>query len=292
MSYFFQLTMSGLSIGLIYALIGMSLMLMLRAAHVMNFAQGSFVVLGAYTSYVLLKKLEIPYAPLRILIGIVFFALVAAVFYFTCIRPFDKPGRQMSGMVATMGASTVIVELCLIFGTAQTQSMAPIMKGTFKIGTFFLQYQYIFIFIISLIMMGLVYVFYDKLYCGRIMTAASQDDYAATLLGIPTTLTTLITMIICVVMTAVTGWLTAPIYLVTTAISNFQTRAFAGIIIGGFGTLGGAILGGILVGLIESYSTYLSSTYKDVIVYGVLLLMLLIRPSGILKNKTGSSIRA
>ena len=82
------------------------------------------------------------------------------------------------------------------------------------------------------------------------------------------------------------GWLLAPIYNINSQLATFQARAFASIVIGGFGSLNGAILGGIIVGLVEAYSSYITTTYKDVIVFGCLLLMLVFRPSGILKAQT------
>lgn len=292
MSYFFQLTMSGLSIGIVYALIGLSLILMLRAADVMNFAQGSFLVLGSYTSFYLLNKTDIASGALRFVIALIFFALVGIAFYFTCIYPFNKSRVGVSGMVATMGANTVIVELCLLFGTRETKSVPPIIKGAVKIGSFMLQYQYIFIFVISLALLVGVLLIYDKMYSGRIMSAATQNKYAATLLGIPTVLTTMLTFALCIVMSGVAGWLVAPVYLITTSIQNFQIKAFAGIIIGGFGSLEGAVLGGVLVGLIEAYSTYITTSYKDAVIYGVLILMLVIRPQGLLKSRVGLVNRA
>ena len=118
------------------------------------------------------------------------------------------------------------------------------------------------------------------------MSAAAQNKYAADLLGIPTNLTTMITFCIVVIMVGIAGWLLAPIYRVSSGLAIFQTRAFAAMIIGGFGSLPGAIIGGIIVGLLESYSSYVTSTYKDVIVFGFLLIMLVVRPQGILGSKT------
>jgi len=118
------------------------------------------------------------------------------------------------------------------------------------------------------------------------MAAAAQNKYAADLIGIPTNLTTLITFCLVVIMVGFSGWLLAPIYYVSSSLSMFQARAFASVVIGGFGSLNGAIVGGIVVGLIEAYSTYFTSTYKDVFVFGCLLLMLVFRPTGIIRSQT------
>jgi branched-chain amino acid transport system permease protein len=160
------------------------------------------------------------------------------------------------------------------------------VDGVLRIGNIIIPYQYLFIFAIMLIMMIGLYMLFDKMYCGRVMSAAAQNKYAADLLGIPTNLTTMITFCIVVIMVGIAGWLLAPIYRVSAQLSIFQTRAFAAMIIGGFGSLPGAVIGGIIVGLLESYSTYFTSTYKDVIVFGFLLIMLVFRPQGILGSKT------
>ena len=84
------------------------------------------------------------------------------------------------------------------------------------------------------------------------------------------------------------GYLISPIYFVTTSISAFQSRAFAGIIIGGFGNIKGAIIGSIIVGLIDSYSTYGTTVYKDVIIFAILIIVLIVKPSGLFKGTSYS----
>lgn len=121
---------------------------------------------------------------------------------------------------------------------------------------------------------------FEKLYVGKIMQAASQDRYAANLLGIPTILTISATYIIVVSLAGVSGYLVAPIFLVRSTLGSLQLRAFAGVVIGGFGNIKGAIIGSLIVGIIEAFSALQFSQYKDVTVFLILLLFLLFRPQG------------
>ena len=113
------------------------------------------------------------------------------------------------------------------------------------------------------------------------MQAAAQDKYAAELLGIPTIKTTMATYIISIALACTGGFLVAPLFLVSITLGVMQLKAFAGIVIGGFGNIKGAVIGSIIVGLVESYSTLFTSTYKDAMVFLVLILFLVVRPQGI-----------
>ena len=286
MTMFIQQTITGVSVGLAYAMVAMGLILLLRAAGVMNLAQGNMLAMGAYMAFLFLEKLKVSSYLLSILGAIAIFILVGIIFCSVCFFPFKRTKWPQAMMICTVGAGTIISECCLHYVTTEVRAVRPIVDGVLRIGDIIIPYQYIFIFAIMLVMMIGLYLLFDKMYCGRVMSAAAQNKYAADLLGIPTNLTTMLTFCIVVIMVGIAGWLLAPIYRVSSGLSIFQTRAFASLIIGGFGSLPGAVLGGVIVGLLESYSTYVTTTYKDVIVFGFLLVMLTFRPQGILGSKT------
>ena len=286
MTMFIQQTITGVSVGLAYAMVAMGLILLLRAAGVMNLAQGNMLAMGAYMAFLFLEKLKVSSYLLSILGAIAIFILVGIIFCSVCFFPFKRTKWPQAMMICTVGAGTIISECCLHYVTTEVRAVRPIVDGVLRIGDIIIPYQYIFIFAIMLVMMIGLYLLFDKMYCGRVMSAAAQNKYAADLLGIPTNLTTMLTFCIVVIMVGIAGWLLAPIYRVSSGLSIFQTRAFASLIIGGFGSLPGAVLGGVIVGLLESYSTYVTTIYKDVIVFGFLLVMLTFRPQGILGSKT------
>ena len=222
---------------------------------------------------------------LSIILAVLVLIVVGIIFCSVCFFPFKRTKWPQAMLICTIGAGTVISECCLHFITTETKSVDPIIPGSLQLGSFIIPYQYFFIFGITALMMIGLWLLFDKAYCGRIMTAAAQNKYAADLLGIPTNLTTMLTFCIVVLMVGAAGWLLAPVYRVSNSLSIFQARAFAALVIGGFGSLPGAIAGGVIVGLIESYSTYVTTTYKDVIVFGALLLVLAVRPQGLFGSK-------
>ena len=290
MSLFFQLIMSGISIGLVYATIALGLLLLSRAAGVMNFGQGNILAMGAFVGYYLMVKTDIQSPFLMIAVACIIFICVGIIFGAVCFLPFKRTKWPQAMMIATIGAGTVISELCLKLVTKQSKSLPPVIPGTLKIGGFVIQYQLIVIFFAMALMMLLIYIFYEKLYCGRIMSAAAQNKYTADLLGIPTNLTTLLSFCIVVMMVGFTGWLIAPMYFVRSSLSEFQGKAFAALVIGGFGGFKSAIVGGLLIGIAEALSTYVTTSYKDVVVYGFLCLVLAVRPQGLFARKSGSKV--
>ena len=149
----------------------------------------------------------------------------------------------------------------------------------------FFRYQYIIIIVVCLIVVFGVHLLYDKLYVGRIMQAATQDRYYAELQGIPVNLTIAATYAMVMLIAGIDGYLVGPIYLINQSMGIVQTKAFAGAVIGGFGNLKGAIYGCLIVGLVESYCTSFTTTYKDLVVYGLLILTLIIRPMGFFGEK-------
>ncbi len=285
MELFFSLTLSGVSMGMIYALQAIGLILLLRSVGVMNFAQGDLLAIGAYALYFFSVKMGFS-TIVTLLLLLVFFLLFGALFMTTTYWPVRNTKWPQALLVVTIGASTVIKELEMLICGSRPQTIKPIIKGSLKIGKFILQYQYIFIFCVAAVLMIGVYILFDKLYVGRVMSAASQNKKAAELIGIPTKQTTLATYMIVATICGVCGALCAPLFMVRTSLATFQMKSFAGIVLGGFGNIKGAIIGSLIIGLIEAYSTYVTTVYKDVAVFGVLLLVLIFRPQGLFKGIT------
>jgi branched-chain amino acid transport system permease protein len=217
---------------------------------------------------------------LQILAGAALFVVFGALVCGVCCLPFKSSKWPQAMMVSTVGAGTVISQLCILLVSRLNEKMDPIIPGSMTIGGFVFQYQYFVVLIAAILMIVGVYLLFEKLYIGRIMSAAAQNKYAAVLIGIPATLTTVITFCIVSIMVGFAGWLIAPIYFVRVTLSTFQAKAFAAIVVGGYGSLKGSVVGGIIIGLIEAYSTYFSSIYRDVIVFGFLILVLVVRPQG------------
>ncbi len=281
MNVFIQLTVTGLAMGMIYALIAMGLVLLIRAVGVMNFAQGDLLMLGAFITWSFTNQVKLP-LPLMVPVSILLYAVTGVIFMFLVYWPLRKASYPAATVISTMGASIVIREVVTLIWGSVPLSQKSVIPGVIRIGTLALQYQYLLILAVGAVLIAGVYLLFDKLYAGRVMQAAAQDPYAAKLLGIPTVLTIAVTYAIVVVVVGVGGWMVSPVFSVSLALGSLQLRAFAGVVLGGFGDIKGAIIGSFIVGLIETYGTLLTTTYKDIVVFGFLILVLIFRPQGLL----------
>ncbi len=289
---FFELTINGVAMGMIYALMAMGLILLIRAIGVMNFAQGDLLMLGAYITWALTNQFQLPFQYM-VPAAMLGFAVVAIIFMFTVYWPLRNASYPAALVISTMGASMVIREIAtLIWGSLPLAAAAIIprrgveifgwkINRTVDLWGSKVQMQYLLTILVGMVLIFLVFMLFEKLYAGRVMQAAAQDKYAAELLGIPTIYTTAATYIIVVILASIGGYMIAPIFLVNKMLGTLQLRAFAGVILGGFGSIHGAIIGSLIIGLVESYSTVFTTTYRDAVVFSVLILMLLVRPQGL-----------
>jgi len=290
LSLFSSLLVNGLAMGVIYAMLAMGLILLIRAVGILNFAQGDLLMFGAYITAALVLDVELPMY-LMVPASLVFFALIGLIFMFTIYWPLRKATYPAATIIATMGASIILKELATIIWGSQPRTMPSLLTtpegkaAVIRIGNFTLQGQYVLIIVVGAVLMFGVFMLFERLYVGRMMQAACQDPYAANLLGVPTILTISATYIIVATLAGVGGFMVAPIFMVRNTLGTLQLRAFAGVVIGGFGNIKGAIIGSLLVGIVESFSTVGFSGYKDVTVFLLLIIFLLVRPQGLFGEK-------
>ena len=286
-----SLSVNGIAMGMIYALMAMGLILLIRAIGVMNFAQGDLLMFGAFVTCALTVDLKLPLW-IMIPLALISFAVIGVIFMFTVYWPLKDATYPTATVISTMGAAMALKEIATLIWGSLPRSMPPLMKnpktGKAAVLNLFgikLQWQFVLTIIVGAVLIWLVFVLFEKLYAGRMMQAAAQDKYAAELLGIPTILTTAATYIIVVIMVSSGGYMIAPIFMVSNTLGSLQLRAFAGVVIGGLGNIKGAIIGSLIIGLVESFSTIQFSQYKDAVVFIVLIAMLLVRPQGLFGEK-------
>ena len=279
-----QLTVTGLAMGAVYALMAMGLLLLIRAAGLLNFAQGEIFMLGAYLGWMLTYQMNLPLP--GIWIGLILLLAGFAVAYmFTVYWPLRATTWPTALTICSMGASTIIREAVQLLWGPIPLYTDPMIDGFLTIGSAYLAYQYLLTIAAAAILIAAVFLLFEKLYVGRIMQAAAQNKYVSEIIGIPTLITTMATYIIVMIISGSGGYLIAPAFYTTINLGLFQGKAFAGVVIGGWGSLKGAVIGALIVGLIESYSTMITTTYKDSIIFLVLLIMLIVRPQGIFKER-------
>ena len=277
-----QLFFTGLGIGAVYALVALGFVLIFRATNVVNFAQGEFAMVGAYMMVVLAVDLQWPYgwAFVASLGGM---ALLGVVFNLGVYYPL-RNRTFLPVIIATIGASIFLSNSVLALYGPQPQVLSPWFDTQgLQVGPVYLDTQYLLILVVTLILVAFNFWFFEHTLLGKKLQATSQDKEMAALLGIPVATMIMLTFVYSALLAGVAGILVAPILFVSIQMgSTIALKAFAATIIGGFGDVKGAIIGGLALGVIETFgAAYVSVPYKDGFAFLVLVAFLIFRPQGI-----------
>jgi branched-chain amino acid transport system permease protein len=281
-----QLLFTGLGVGSIYALVALGFVLIYRATHVVNFAQGDFAMLGAFSMVVLCVDLGLPYW-LGILITLGAMVLFGALFNLGVYYPLRNRGFQPV-IISTIGASILLENGVLAAYGPLPQTLPGLFCSQgFSIGPVFFDSQYLLILAVTMVMVGVQHLLFERALLGKKMQATSQDKEMASLLGIPVALMIMLTFIYSAALGGLAGILVAPILFVSVGMGwSIALKAFAASIIGGFGDVTGAIVGGLALGVMETFgAAYISVPYKDAFAFFVLIVFLLFRPQGLFGEK-------
>jgi branched-chain amino acid transport system permease protein len=277
-----QLLFTGLGVGSIYALVALGFVLIYRATNVVNFAQGDFAMLGAFAMVVLCIDLGLPYWA-GLLITIVLIAAFGALFNLGVYYPL-RHRTFLPVIISTIGASILLENGVLAAYGPRPQSLPGVFQSQgFSIGPVFFDSQYLTILAVTVVLVVLQYLFFERTLVGKKMQAVSQDKEMASLLGIPVASMIMLTFVYSATLGGIAGILVAPILFVSVNMgASIALKAFAASIIGGFGDVTGAIVGGLALGVIETFgASYISVPYKDAFGFLVLFVFLLFRPQGI-----------
>jgi branched-chain amino acid transport system permease protein len=277
-----QLLFTGLGVGSIYALVALGFVLIYRATNVVNFAQGDFAMLGAFAMVVLCIDLGLPYWA-GLLITVALIAAFGALFNLGVYYPL-RHRTFLPVIISTIGASILLENGVLAAYGPRPQSLPGVFQSQgFSIGPVFFDSQYLTILAVTVVLVVLQYLFFERTLVGKKMQAVSQDKEMASLLGIPVALMIMLTFVYSATLGGIAGILVAPILFVSVNMgASIALKAFAASIIGGFGDVTGAIVGGLALGVIETFgASYISVPYKDAFGFLVLFVFLLFRPQGI-----------
>ncbi|HEY8392269.1 MAG TPA: branched-chain amino acid ABC transporter permease [Capillibacterium sp.] len=281
-----QLFVSGIAMGAIYAMVSMGMVLIFRAVNIVNFAQGEFLMFGGYLCYTFNRLLNLPIT-LSLLLAALLMGVVGVIFMRTSYWPL-RNAQVRAIIVSAMGASIVFKEGArLIWGSIPVTVDRVLDGALFLPGGAVIQWQNVTIIGIAAVLILLVYLLLEKTFIGHIMQATAQDPYMASLVGIPVVLSIALTFALSAIITGIGGGLLAPLFFLNNTMGfTANAKAFAAIVIGGFGSVPGAIIGGLIVGLVEAFGgAYISTTYQLVIIYVVLVFVLMFRPQGLFSGK-------
>ena len=297
-----QTLISGLSLGSIYALIALGYTMVYGIAKMLNFAHGDIIMVGAYA--VITTVLTANFPPLvGILVSILVCVVLGVTIEFLAYRPL-RQAPPLSVLITAIGVSYFLQNLALlIFGSEQKAFPTIIKLPTIEAaGVYIDGITLITLVVTAAIMVGLT-LFINKTRMGKAMRAVSEDKGAAQLMGISVNHTITITFAIGSALAAVAAlfsacrsygplvkWLRHRPFRPTTG-SMPGIKAFTAAVFGGIGSIPGAMLGGILMGVIEQLSkTYISTLWSDAIVFGVLVLVLVVKPTGLLGKKISEKV--
>ncbi len=279
---FLQLTVSGLAQGAIYALIALSLTVVYRATTIVNFGHGDFVMAGAFTVYVLVIYVGLPYIPASFLAVILMFLIGVGVSrgFIDPIKAGPHIGFAMMsisiGYVLRGGARTLWGRE--VFPMPQVFDIEPLFFGDVVITG-----DALFICSIVAVLLIVFFLVFYKTTIGTVIQAVYQSERGATLIGVNVRSFHEMMWGVGLAMGAIGGILIAPISLLHPDLgATFLIRGFAAMTLGGFGSLGGAVIGGLLLGVSEQYfGAYINSALIDITAYLVIVAVLVIRPAGL-----------
>ena len=281
-----QLLANGLIVGTLYGVVAMSFVLIYKATQVVNFAQGEFLLIGAWVCWWLLTKYQLPFY-LGMPITLVFMLVFGVALQVIVLRPMiGEP--IISVIMVTIGLATVFQALMKwIFGTNLQPFPQIFASPTISIGGMPFQTAYAMSLAVSLIMMGAMAWFFRVSRHGLAMRATAYDQQAAQSLGISVKSVFAMAWAISAVVSAVAGVVVAMVNGVSAGLSVYGIKVFPAVILGGLDSIGGAVLGGVIIGLLENLAHFVDSQYLhwgnlyEIAPFYVLIVILMIKPYGL-----------
>jgi branched-chain amino acid transport system permease protein len=281
MAEFLQFAFSGVTVGAIYALVAIGFTLIYNASGVLNFAQGEFVMLGGMTT-VFLGYAGVP-LPLAMLGAIAITTMVGLALHRFAIATAGD-ADPVALIIITIGASIFLRGIAEIVFDKRFHSLPPLLGGdTIRFGGAAILPQSLVVLAGAVIIVVLLWAFIDRTLFGKAVIATAANRLAARLVGIDTRIVIGVCFALSAAIGAVAGILVTPITLTGySAGTLLALKGFAAVMLGGIGSALGAVIGGILLGLLEAFAAgYLSASYKDAVAFLVILAVLFVMPQGL-----------
>jgi branched-chain amino acid transport system permease protein len=282
---FEQVFFSGLALGSIYGLVALGFAVIFKATDVFNFAQGMFVVCGAYLAVTAISILQLPF-PLAIVFIVGAAALLGVLIHMALIQPLL--GRPMlSVIMLTIALSIALRALIeMIFGPQGRSLTTPMPTGVLMLGSVRISYLHLTAALVSWACMAGFGLFFRFTSVGLLMRASADSHEAAVVSGVNVNTMNRLAWAIGSTLAAVGGLFLGQLQIASTELEGIGLLALPAVVIGGMQSIPGAIVGGLLVGIIEQMaSTYISPKSSDIVIYVLLLLILLVRPWGLFGQK-------
>ena len=272
--------------GSIYVLIALGMVLIYGVMHVLNFAHGVLFMLGGYFCHFFFTRLTGSYA-LALVLSMAMLAAVGIALERGVFRPLQ--GNLRNQVIASLGLILAIENLVIaLWGPNALQMKVPATEQLVPVGELRFPLQHLMIIGITALVVAAMFVFLKWTKAGTALRATSQNRHAALVVGIPVERMDIFSFAIGTALAALGGALVGPLFLVFPLMGDApMVKGLAGILLGGMGSVPGAVIGGLIIGIAESVSTlYLPTDYRDSVAFAIMVLILLVRPRGLFGVRT------
>ena len=278
---------NGISLGSVYAIIALGYTMVYGIAKMLNFAHGDVIMIGGYVTFCSTQYLGLPAIP-SVLLAEIVCTLLGIIIEKLAYKPL-RSASSLAVLITAIGVSYFLQNAALLIWTSNTKSFPTLISnGGISLGSATVSYTALITIIACIIIMVALTLFTSKTKMGKAMRAVSEDKAAAQLMGINVNGTISLTFAIGSGLAAIAGILLCSSYptLMPTTGAMPGIKAFTAAVFGGIGSIPGAMLGGILLGIIEIFAkAYISTQLSDAIVFAVLIIVLIVKPTGLLGKK-------
>ncbi|WP_367925540.1 branched-chain amino acid ABC transporter permease [uncultured Ruthenibacterium sp.] len=291
---FLSYLINGLSLGSVYAIIALGYTMVYGIAKMLNFAHGDVIMVGGYIAFIAMNSLGLP-AIVSVLISMVVCTILGMTIEYVAYKPL-RNAPSLAVLITAIGVSYLLQNLALlIWGSAPKSFTSVVSIQPIKLmnGSLTITGEALVTILVSIVIMVVLTLFINRTRMGRAMLAVSEDKGAAQLMGINVNATISLTFAIGSALAAIAGALLCSAYplLQPTTGAMPGIKAFVAAVFGGIGSIPGAMIGGVLLGVIENLSkAYISAQLADAIVFGVLIIVLLVKPTGIMGKKINEKV--
>lgn len=289
---FLNYLVSGLSLGSIYAIIALGYTMVYGIAKMLNFAHGDVIMIGGYVCFFASQRFGLP-PIIGILLSMVACTLLGIIIERLAYKPL-RSAPSLAVLITAIGVSYFLQNAAQLLWTSNPKVFASVVGSeSIKLGGLTISYVTLLTIVVCLVIMVCLTLFVNKTKMGKAMRAVSEDKGAAQLMGIDVNTTISITFAIGSGLAAIAGVLLCSAYptLMPTTGAMPGIKAFTAAVFGGIGSIPGAFLGGILLGVIENLAkAYISTQLSDAIVFAVLIIVLLVKPAGLLGKATREKV--
>jgi branched-chain amino acid transport system permease protein len=285
-----QLIVNGAASGCIYGLIALGFVLIYKATEMVNFAQGDVMMLGGFVAFSLIAQFHLPYWVGGLLAIIITAAFGYALDAIIIRRVIGQP--QFAVVMLTLGLGFIFRAVAgITWGYDSVGFNTPFTNQRVDVHGLILGEDNLSIIVGTVLLCGVLYLFFSKTRVGVAMQAASQNQLAAYYMGIPVRTIFSLIWAISAGVACLAGILLSPVSMIDVNMGFLGIKAFAAAVIGGFGSIPGSLIGGVIVGIVEQFAGYdLPAGFQEVTSNVVLLLMLFIRPQGLFAERTGKRV--